>query len=160
MGRKGMLSQIHTTGQKERTAYLFKSISIYYENTAVLHSSHRLKSLIYFWCKKHNTCRNSRFIEAVFHSCICVQLPRTTKHILRKKKKRKRGAQHNIKNSITLMNLVLQLNVFIRNPLNHLAMTTKDLFPVYCRCIITWVFILLRLLRHVCSTDGVHAYVF
>lgn len=85
MGRKGMLSQIHTTGQKERSAYLFKSISIYYENTAVLHSSHRLKSLVYFWCKKHNTCRNTRFIEAVFHSCICVQLPRTTKHILQTK---------------------------------------------------------------------------
>lgn len=49
IGRISLLSWIHTTGQKEKIVYLFKAISNYYENTAALHSSHRLKSHINFW---------------------------------------------------------------------------------------------------------------
>lgn len=85
MGRKGLLSRIHTSGQKERTAYLFKTVTIYYENMPVLHSLHRLRSHIHIWCKKQNTCRNSKFKESIFCSCICLQLSRTPKHILHTK---------------------------------------------------------------------------
>lgn len=83
MGRIGLLPCIDTkNGQKETTAYLFKAIIIYYEDMAVLHSSHRLKSHVHLWWKIKHMCRNNKFLEDIFHSCISLLLSRTPKHIL------------------------------------------------------------------------------